>query len=450
MSKKIIQDIKTSNNSSSKISQTDIFTKDAPKSIEKNIYNDSSKYDFLTKKSKSSVSTKRILGTPNMPKKRAFNKIILYAFIISLIIGIFYLLSTVFFKAKVTITPKGQSFELKNETFTGGKLKTDQIPFEVMSLSDTEDKDVVFTSSKDMSEKAKGEITLYNEYSTKKQTLTAGSFISDEKGISYKIDNTISIPGYTQDKSKVITPGQISIGITSFLAGEAYNGSPVSFYITSFKGTTKYKKIYGKLKTPLSGGMSGLVYLLDEGAKQDILSNTASFKDKLLRKLFAQVPAGYILYPDGVNFSYEIVGDTSFSKNPNTQIEMKGTVGAFLIKETSLSDFLIKRLLPDITSQENREISLSDLSALTFNFVNKDQVVDKDVTSFDFALTGNLQMSWKPSLDLLKILLLGKKKTEVVSIFKQDPGIVSASVKIFPPWLNFLPSEVKNINILIK
>ncbi|MFA6392530.1 MAG: hypothetical protein WCW54_00370 [Candidatus Paceibacterota bacterium] len=414
----------------------------------------SDKYDFLKKKEKGkelSRSTKRIPDTPRMrDRNRPFNKTILFFFVLSIAIGAFYLLSTEFLSAKITIIHKNQTFELSHDKFTGGKLSSGNIPFEVMIVSDNQSKDVVYTSSLDASEKAKGEITLYNEYSTKVQKITAGTFISDEKGKSYKIDKTVSIPGYTLDGVKAIIPGQISVGITAFLAGDTYNGSPATFSINSFKGTTKYKKIYGQTKIPLTGGMVGLVYILDEKEKTDILSNTTALKEKLLRKLSAQVPKGYILYPDIVNFSHEIVGENVVSKNPNTTIEIKSTVSAFLMKEDDLSEFLIQKLLPNISPKERSEILNPDLSLLSFNFVNKDQVVSKDIDSFDFELTGSLPLDWKPDVLELKDVLVGKKKVEIPDILKQDPGISSASIRIFPLWSKSLPENAKKINIILK
>ncbi|MFA6355245.1 MAG: hypothetical protein WCW65_02380, partial [Candidatus Paceibacterota bacterium] len=297
MNKKTLQDFK-------------INTKKVVKTIEepvvvKNISNSNTKYDFLKKKKIQPSSSQRIPQTPVMPvNRRPFNKWILSLFILSLFIGTFYLFTTVFFSVKARVVPKSQTFELKGEKFTASK--NSGIPFEVMIVEDTLYKDVILTNTKELSIKAKGEITLYNEYSKTIEKIGAGTFISDDSGKSYTIDKAVSIPGYTIDKNKKIIPGQISIGITSFLSGEAYNGSPSLFSITSFKkGTDKYKKIYGRIKTPLSGGVVGLVYLVDDKDKEGILRDSSLFKEELLTKLKALVPFGYILYSDAVGFTYE-------------------------------------------------------------------------------------------------------------------------------------------------
>lgn len=443
MNRKIIEDVKIN---SHKILKTpdDVIKKEVS----------SNKYDFLKKINKKTnddnqFSLPRISQTPQMPSKgRPFNKIILSAFLLSLFIGIFYLLSTVFLRTNITIVAKDKIFELKHQKFITSKNKANNIPFEIMILSDSDYKDVILTKTLEVSDKAKGEIYLYNEYSNKPVKIGAGTFVSDENGKTYKTDVAVTIPQYKLDKANIV-PGQISVPITAFLSGEAYNGNPAFFTINSFKGTDKYKKIYGKPKTPLSGGMAGLVYVLDDKEKENLLSSTASFKEKLFQKLGAQVPVGYILYPDAVNFSYEF-GENLSSKTPNAKIEMKGTLSAILLKESELSNFLINKLLPNLSPKERSEIMKPNPRGLSFNFVNKEMYINKDIESFEFELTGELLINWRPDLEEIKTLLVDKNKNEIPAIFKEDPAIASASVKIIPFWSKKMPSSLKNINITIK
>jgi hypothetical protein len=464
MNKKILEDVKFNNKDSLKLktkvllngeSTTEIHvknndsksnTKDIPKFSDSN--STTSKYDFLNKLNKKTSSfPQRITQTPRMPRRsKPIGKFIIFLFIISIIIGIFYLISNVFFSAKVTVVPKNKIFELKSLKFFADKSKN--IPFEVMIVDDIEKKDVILTNSSEVSIKAHGEVFLYNEYSTKVQKITQGSFISDEKGKTYKIDESVSIPGYIKDSTTII-PGEASVGVTAFLSGDIYNGNPSLFSINSYKGTKKYTKIYGHIKTPLTGGSSGLVYSLDDKEKELYLSNTSDFKAKLMRKLAAQVPPGYILYPEAVNFSYRFNGDSN-SKTPDAKIEMKGTLSAVLLKEKELSSFIIGKLLPDISIKEKSEIIQPDLSLLSFKFTNSDQEITKDMDSFDYELNGNLPLKWSPDLISLKNSLVAKNKNTLTNIFKQDPGILTASVKIFPFWSKTMPDNNKNINIILK
>ncbi|MFA6089706.1 MAG: hypothetical protein WC755_07640, partial [Candidatus Woesearchaeota archaeon] len=389
----------------------------------------SNKYDFLNKiNNKTSSFSPKMSQSPRMPsREHSFSKILLVLFILSLSFGFLYLFSTKFLTANVTVIAKNKTFELNHMKFTTDKSKSSGIPFELMVVSDSEFKDIYLTTSKEVSEKAKGEITLYNEYSITAQKILAGTFISDENGKSYKIDTAVSIPGYTLDKDKKIIPGKIIAKITSFLPGDAYNGEPKYFSVNLFNKTDKFKKIYGKADSPMTGGMVGSVYYLDDSEKINIPTTNNNLRDRLLRKINAQVPEGYILYPDSINFSYES-GENIISKTSNAKLETKGELSAFLIKKSDLSKNILNKLLPDISNKERLEIIEPELSVLTFNFSNANQIVAKDIESFDFELTGNLSVKWNPYVEELKNLLISQDKNNVTPLFKKDPGISSASV----------------------
>lgn len=397
-----------------------------------------------------SLSKQRLQRTPQAKTKpKILHKLTLVIFILSIIIGGVYWGGNIFQKVDITMTVKHKSITYKNKQFIASKdLNGNSINFEIMITSDKESKNIILTQSKDVSIKAKGSITLYNEFSTTPEKLVSGTFLSDNDGKAYKINNAITIPGYKMDNKKII-PGQVVVNISSFLAGDAYNGSPSDFYINSFKGTTKYSKIYGKLKDPLIGGASGPMYTLDDMSKSKI-NNIAqsSFKEDLLRQVRALVPPGYILYPDALTFSYKIE-DNFLSKTPEAEIPIEGSLSVVLLKEKNLMDNVIKISLPDISGNELKEITISDLNKFSFNFVDKNQLITKDMSSVSFLLSGDVDAIWNPDKNVLKTKLLGINKNEILSIFKQDPGIASALVKIFPPWRKYTPDDLSKINIIV-
>jgi len=401
-------------------------------------------------KNKFSVE-KRIQRTPHLKSEaNGFNKFILFFLILALITGSIYWGGNIFQKADITISSKHQLLTYKNKQFislkeSGGN--TDDIM--IMIYSDKISKDFILTEPKDVSIKSKGSITLYNEFSSTPQKLLAGTFISDNDGKTYKTDSVITIPGYKTD-NKLIIPGQIVVDINAFLPGDAYNGKPTNFYITSFKGTSKYNKIYGKLKNEFIGGASGLVYTPNDSDISKI--NTiaqSSFKNDLLKKVQASVAPGYILYPNAMTFSYKI-SDNIFSKTPETKIDIEGVLSVVLFKEKSLVDNIIKVSLTEISASELKEIKILNLENLSFNFTNKDQLITKDMNSVSFDLSGDLDVVWNPDIEILKSQLIGVNKIDALSIFKQDPGISSAKVKIFPPWQNAIPEDLTKINIILK
>ncbi len=407
-----------------------------------------SKFDkFFNQKNFRKKENKDIYNNTNKKEKRVKSGYII-GFLLIIILGGVYWISNVFEKTNVTIIVKRQTFNLENKKIQINKDEITPINFEIMITSDKKIIKKTLTEVNDVSVKAKGEVTLYNTYSTAPQKIIEGTFLADDVGKTYKTDKSISIPGYKIDKDKKVLPGQIDVDISAFLPGDTYNGTPNNFYITAFKGADKYKKIYGKLKSEIIGGASGIVYTLNDKEKADLdnIANT-SFRNQLLNNVDSQVYPGYIVYPNASTFTYSIKEDDLF-KDQNAQIEIDGTLSVILLNENDLSEYLIRNFLPKISDQEFSQIIASNLKDLAFNFSENDQLITKDIKSISFNLNGNLNLVWNPGIDKLETELAGMSKKEVNPIFKSDPAIAEANIKIFPPWKSNLSSEQSRIKII--
>jgi hypothetical protein len=393
----------------------------------------------------------KIPATPRVRRHRSsVRKSLSILLLVVIIFGAIYWVSDLFQNAHITIKEKHQVFALDRKEYSALKDTISQVPFEIMIISDKGYKDMVLTQYENASLKAKGEITLYNEFSTKPLTLALNSFISDSTGKVYSLDKATTIPGYTQ-KATVVVPGTATASITSFLPGATYNlSAPTDFSINAYKGTAKFKKIYGRSTTPISGGTQGLTYTLspeDRGIINGYAQST--FKSNLLKKVDAEVPTGYILYPNASSFSYQI-DDTIQSETPNARIGVNGTISAVILKSDGLKTTVIKSLLPNTQTVELGEIDMPSLQSIAFNFVDPNQTITKDMTNFQFTLTGDLEAIWHPDVISMKQKFIGVGKDMVQSIFKSDPGIASAGVKLFPPWQSHLPVNPEKIHIKVQ
>jgi hypothetical protein len=402
-----------------------------------------------TQPKKKNIKPKRMSLSPRTHQRKPVRGGLKFLLIVSVLGGVVFWGGVLFNNAHVIITAKHQQVEYKSRAFIANKnFGNNYVDFEIVIETDKRQKDYILTESKEVSAKATGTITFFNEFSNKPVKLLQGTYIEDQDGKAYRLDNTVTIPGYKIEKQKKV-PGQADINITSFLAGENYNGTPEKFYVSSFKGSTKYNQIYGKLKTELRGGLQGLVYYLTEEDKIK-LKNIAesSFKDELYNKVKALLPSGYILYKDAIKFNYEI-DENVLSNTAKAKIPIEGKMSAILLKENSLIKNILKYSLPDATQEEIPELYIEGLENLSFNF-NDDFQITKDLKNFNFSLNGMIEIIWNPNKEILKNKLSGVHKDEVLPIFRQNRGIVKALVKIFPPWGKYLPDNPFKININIQ
>lgn len=460
MPKKLMEDIKSGGVRITKISKEDVMkgVKD-PLFVKRPKHIDTPKEDIKPKKQeveyiqeektfkKPEIDRRIYSSTPTVKKsKRSLRKPFVFIFLLVAFLSAVYFISNKFEQATINVKALRSSFDLNALALETVINKSEPIAFELMIVSNEEYKDMTLTQSENSSKKAKGEITLYNEYSTKAQTISAKTFVSDPSGKTYQTDKAVTIPGYKTASGK-ITPGTVSVGITAFLAGDSYNGSPTDFSINAFKNTPKAKKIYGKLKTPLSGGVQGLVYSLSPSDKGAITAFAQStFKSNLLKKATAQVPAGYILYPNALSFSYSSETENLFP-TANTKVKTTGTVSAIIINERDLSNAIIKKMLPNISKMELDEIKILNINDLKFAFKDQNQSINKDIKNISFNLTGKIDALWNPDLERLKSSALGVNKKDLLSVFEFDPGIDKASARIFPPWKTYLPKSPEKIKI---
>ncbi|MES2930290.1 MAG: hypothetical protein V4665_00695 [Patescibacteria group bacterium] len=354
----------------------------------------------------------------------------------------------VFFEhAKVAIVERTDRLTLAQDEFTASK-NAGPVHFEIMIISDTGYKDMLLTHAEEVSLKASGEAIFYNEYTPTPQKLVTATRLSDETGKSYTTDAAITIPGYTLDKDKKIIPGAVTVGIHAFLPGDVYNAMPEDLKIVLFKGTPKYNKIYAKAAIPVSGGAQGLAYMLDSEQKGALTAFASStFKNNLLKKIAAQVPEGYILYNDAFSFANMTKTDALYP-TPNAKVEVAGTLSAVILRRSDLSQALVRRFIPDAKEASDiTQIELSELDTLSFSFRDSGQTVQKDLESLSFTLTGESTALWHSDTEKIQKSLAGIPRVMASSIFNQDKGVKSATVKIFPPWQGHLPFDAKKIKI---
>jgi hypothetical protein len=397
------------------------------------------------------ASKKRIESTPQQKKKKPIiNKYISLLFFLTLIIIVIYFGQSLFEKVDVSIKSKQELISYDEKQFIAKKeINGESINFIIMMYPEKKFKKVFLTDSETVSKKAKGVMTFYNEYSLNPQKIVTETFVSDETGKTYLTQEAVTIPGYRILDGEIV-PGQIDVTIEAFLAGSNYNGEPNDFFVNAFKDDIKYSKIYGKLKNPLIGGISGLAYSLNEVDKENlVLLINDYYKEELIAKVKASVPAGYILYPKAMKFSYNI-NDEILSEEPETEIEIDELLSVVLIEENSLIAGIIKTSLPLVSRYDTREIMIPDLNKLDFNFTENNQEITKDIDLISFNLNGDLRVIWRPDINKLKDKLKGVKKDEALPIFRQESGIASALVKFFPPWKRYFPEDSERINIVLE
>lgn len=173
-----------------------------------------------------------------------------------------------FGNATIQIKPQKQSIDFKQSASTADSYNqvdaaNFHLPGQFLSYTGEVKKDFTASGQQMVVKKARGEITIYNNYNSDPQNLIATTRFESDKGLIFRIQRSITIPGTRLISGKTI-PGSIKVEIIADKPGEAYNIPAGKFTIPGFKGTPKFDAFYGETSTATIGGKVGQAKVITE------------------------------------------------------------------------------------------------------------------------------------------------------------------------------------------
>lgn len=352
--------------------------------------------------------------------------------------------------ATIALTPKKEIISFsspitadKNITKVDYALK--KIPAQIIRVEKSETKEFIATGAGGSGSKARGTITIYNEFSSAPQTLVATTrFISATSGKTFRIINSVVVPGAKTENGKIVA-SLIDAEVIADAGGTDYNISPSDFSIPGFAGTPKYEKFYGKSKTAMSGGSSGGAKTISEddisNAQKAILSEFAKSQNNALD---GQVASNLKLFQEAAR---QEEPEVIFSASSGTAAEkfiatIKLKSIALVFDEKHMSD-LADRLISSYLGDKRRAIENTrqiEYSKIQVNF-EKGQMV--------FTAKISQEAVWKINISDLKEKILGKNEADIRKILGQMQGIANAKISFWPFWVKSMPGQADKIKATI-
>lgn len=367
---------------------------------------------------------------------------------VACLVGFLFSLSFLFESATVTITAKSVPITYDaTDKFTAQKDSTnsDDIVYTVMKLSGDESIKLPGIQSKSQSQYATGTVVLYNAYQVNSYRLVKNTRLASSDGRIYKINSSVNIPGYTKSGG-TITPGSTSVAVTAAVPGESGNIEAGDFSLPGLAGTAQAKKIYGRTKTPIEGGITGVVYTLPQDAADAALGSLREkLKNSLSAKAKVQVPDGYVYFDGATFFSTGDSVQVPYSKVSDVPLALSGTLTVYLLKQDSLVKAIAKK---SISQYSGEPVGIPKLSS--FEVVPATPVFSENDTTFSFSLSGSDFIVWSINSDDIKSTLANKKKSEFQSLLSSIVSVDRAELVIKPFWKRSFPSDVSRIKVVVK
>lgn len=349
---------------------------------------------------------------------------------------------------KIVISPKTEkvNFDLVvigSEDISHLDESLNKIPLQELRIEKTKSKRFMASGEKQLNERARGMITIYNEYSSSPQTLVATTRFESPEGKTFRITEKVVVPGAKIEEGRIV-PSTLKAEVVADQPGADYNIGPTNFTIPGFKGTAKYAGFYAKSEASMTGGSTEKIKIVLASDLKEAKENlTEELKNEVKETLQGQIPADFKLVEGGIKEEItEISAVEEGSQADDFTIEMKAVARALLFKEEDLKKIVDLNLISNI-SEKKRPLSE------TQQIKRYEPTIDWSAKEVAFSLGIEEEVAWRMDIQALKEDLAGQTETEVRKYLAGRPEIKTAKVTFWPFWVKRIPIQKKKIKITI-
>lgn len=379
------------------------------------------------------------------PERDPYWRAGLWLLVLIALIFLFFGISFIFAGANVTVTPNSQNVSVNQTINADPNGVGGTIPYAVITLQKEGSTPVTSNGQQSVSDKASGEIIIYNNYSAASQSLVATTRFQTPEGLIFRIAKDVTVPGEITTNGQT-TPGSVEMTVYADQPGEEYNVGLKDFTIPGFQGTPKAQGFYARSKTALVGGFVGTttaVSATDLAAAKTKIE--ADLKSQFLTQANSQKPDNFILFPTAITtvFTPEI---NASGTGQTVMVRESGSAYAILFNRDILSKYLENNLAGNYSSS-----TLSGIDNLTFSFSNSNgfNPTISSSSDFSFKLEGNLKLVSSVDTEKLKLDLAGISRSALAGVLANYPSVEKAEVVFKPFWRWSFPKNTANIKVQI-
>lgn len=371
-------------------------------------------------------------------KERKSWRFEMIGFLAVLVIGaIVYMLTFVFNSADINIKARAENISQTGNITLNNNASNTQ--FEIYEIKAKDTVEVKKSSTVDIKAKAKGYVTIYNNYDSKSQKLVKNTRLSTSDGKIFRIDSTVIVPGKTGQ-----TPGSIKVLAVADTYGGEYNIAATQFTIPGLKGTPKYNGFYAKSDTNMTGGDVGKRYLI---SAQDLKDAESKLMPKLESKLRDEVrkykDENYIAIYETFTINYNN-NRADIEKQPDINtLEEEAVARVVIVKKSTIANAIARLNISSYNG--NDSVSLRNYDVLHLGFAGDNWSSSTVTISAEYR--GDLV--WNVDANKIKSELVGKKVDEFGGIMSRYVGVDTAKPVFRPMWVHTFPNTEKRIEVKI-
>ena len=376
------------------------------------------------------------------PKKM---KIFIFTFLGVAFLFFIVIILTSISQARIRIFPYKEDFSINIPVTISDKITNiDEvygiIPGESIKIEKVVLKTFISSGEKDVFQKAKGKIIIYNNFNTSSQALVATTRFQTPEGLVFRIIKIIVVPGATKAGDK-LEPGEIEVEVIADRAGPQYNIESSEFKIPGFLGTPKYQGFYAKSFEKFSGGFIGKTSVV---IKEDIEKAESLVKDEAVNEIREELAllSSFKILDEILNIELELTPDSNKTGDLEKEFKIgyRAELKTIAFREGDVAKFISQY----IKNSQNLKV------------VEKGLRIDYRETKFD---KENNELSLKlesfgqttKNIDIEKIIseIVGRKNHEAEIYLGDLKEIESADIYLSPFWVRSIPKNRERIEIQV-
>ena len=352
--------------------------------------------------------------------------------------------------AAVTIKPKQlvKQIDVKLTASLNATTSSNTMMYQIITLSATDSETVSVTSTVSTKpQKASGQITIFNNYSSAPQTLIGNTRFETPEGLIYRIKNTISVPGSTTSGGKTV-PGSITVTVTADQTGSKYNIDTADFTVPGLKtNAERYAKIFARSKTAMTGGSDGGSFMVSDATRQSAQTKIeARLRESLLRQAQSQKTADSVIFDTASKISFQRLSDTAGADAQHAVIHEQGTISAITFDKKTLGKMLLGN---DAIASIGSNVEVHGIENLHFIAAVSSSSPIWQTQPFSFTLSGPIDAAGVVDTSKLLQDIRGIPRSDLTKILANYPTIDKASAIVKPFWKSSFPSDTSKIKIEI-
>lgn len=324
----------------------------------------------------------------------------------------------------------------------------DGIKTTLLTAEKTASKSSAATGTKNIGEKAKGNIVLYNEYSSSAQPLQSGTRIQNNDGKVFRLDADVVIPGGEFEvegaTAKLKSAGTLNATATADQPGEDYNLGQTQLTVPGI-GSSRENKIYAKTNG-FSGGISKTVKVVSASdiadAKIDLTNQlTSEIQDEITAKSATSALIQSSLQKNVISFSTSKKAD---EEGENFDSTGKMEMNILVYNSDDFKNFIRTKVQAELA--KNQDFILDEK-----NFIIEESEFNINDSTAKLHVKANGKISDKLDQKALESELRGKSYTEANAIISKLNQFKSAKIKANPGWwFAHIPNRSDSLELKIE